>query len=118
MFLKNAVMIGFSLVLLAGANAVFAAGVNLNSPQWLGNLKLSADQLKTIKGAVEKALKAPIDAEQQCGAERGDCVVRAARQWKVGSDTYREIVIAIHAVGHTSHAIGQAKGKWPSIQTK
>lgn len=92
-----------------------AATVNLNSNEWLGALKLDKNQLSTIKSAFEKALNAPIDAEQQCGAVRLDCVVRAAREWKVDGDTYREMVIHIHTIGHASRAVGQEKGKWPAV---
>ena len=68
-----------------------------------------------LKKAFEKALSAPIDSEQQCGEVRSDCIVRAAREWKVEGDTYREIVINIHTIGHASRAVGQSKGKWPAI---
>ncbi len=95
--------------------ATAAAKVNLNSGEWLGHLKLEKSQLKAIQKAVKKALDAPVDAEQQCGEVRSDCVVRAAREWKVDGEIYREIVIDIHTVGHASRAIGQTKGKWPAI---
>jgi len=96
---------------------IFAAKINLNSGQWLGPLKLEKAQLKSIKTAFEKALNSPIDAEQQCGEVRSDCIVRAAREWKVEGDTYREIVINIHTIGHASRAVGQNKGKWPAVAT-
>jgi len=92
-----------------------AAKVNLNGPQWLGHLKLEKTQLKSIQKAFKKALTSPVDAEQQCGAVRLDCVVRAAREWKVDGDTYREMVINIHTIGHASRAVGQTKGKWPAV---
>ncbi|MDX1810977.1 MAG: hypothetical protein R3240_03460 [Gammaproteobacteria bacterium] len=92
-----------------------AATINLSSDEWLGELKLDKKQLTTIKSAVEKALNAPIDAEQQCGEVRLDCVVRAAREWTVDGDKYREIVIHIHTVGHASRAVGQDHGKWPAV---
>ena len=94
---------------------LFAAKVNLNGPEWLGHLKLEKSQLESIKTAFEKALNAPIDAEQQCGEARSDCIVRAAREWKVEGDTYREIVINIHTIGHASRAVGQNNGKWPAV---
>ena len=112
-------------VLLLSAVSVFfmaqasaAATVNLNGPEWLGHLKLDKKQLAKIKTAFEKALNAPIDAEQQCGEVRLDCVVRAAREWKVDGETYREMVINIHTVGHASRAVGQVNGKWPKIVIK
>jgi len=97
------------------SSQIFAAKVNLNGAQWLGHLKLDKTQLNSIKTAFEKALNAPIDAEQQCGEVRSDCIVRAAREWKVEGDTYREIVINIHTVGHASRAVGQSKGQWPAV---
>lgn len=99
---------------LAG-QSIAASKVKLNSAQWLGHLKLDNKQLKSIKTAFEKALNSPVDAEQQCGAVRLDCVVRAAREWKVDGETYREMVINIHEVGHASRAVGQNKGKWPAV---
>ena len=110
-----------SAVLLIIASTFFisgqsmAASVNLNGGDWLGHLKLDKKQLSSIKTAFEKALTSPIDAEQQCGAVRLDCVVRAAREWKVDGEVYREMVINIHTVGHASRAVGQDKGKWPKI---
>jgi len=81
----------------------------------LGSLKLDKKQLEAIKTAFEKALNAPIDAEEQCGEVRLDCVVRSAREWKVDGDTYREVVVNIHTVGHASRAVGQTNGKWPTV---
>ncbi|MDH5233240.1 MAG: hypothetical protein OEY38_24575, partial [Gammaproteobacteria bacterium] len=78
--------------LLFTSSQVLASNINLNSGEWLGGMKLDAAQMKQIKSAVEKALKAPIDAEQQCGKERLDCVVRAAREWNYKGEKYREIV--------------------------
>lgn len=106
------------LVLLSPAQVLAANEININSPTWLGPLKLSKSQLKDIRKAVGEALDSPIDAEHQCGKERLDCVVRAAREWEVGGDKYREIVIHLHTVGHSAHAIGQNKGKWPAIVAK
>ncbi len=104
-----------SLFIIAQASA---ASVNLNSAQWLGPLKLEEKQLTPIKKAFEKALSAPLDAEQQCGEIFSDCVIRAAREWQVDGDTYREMVIHIHTKGHASRAVGQSGGKWPSIIIK
>jgi hypothetical protein len=95
-----------------------ASTINLNSNEWLGQLKLDAKQLKAIKSAVEKALNAPIDAEQQCGKVRLDCVVRAAREWEYDGSKFREIVINIHTVGHASRAVEQKNGKWPAVAAK
>lgn len=109
------------VLLLAGlalSGHASAATVNLNSPEWLGSLKLGKAQLTSIRKAFVKALNASIDDEQQCGEVRLDCVVRAAREWKVDGDTYREMVIHIHTVGHASRAVGQNKGKWPKIVAK
>lgn len=115
--LLSAVLLGSCLFGLSMTNAS-AGSVNLKDGRWLGSLDLDKKQMTKIKSAVEKALNAPIDAEQQCGPVRLDCVVRAAREWKVGNDTYREIVINLHAVGHASGAIGQSGGKWPQIVAK
>lgn len=107
-------LIIFASVFLTG-NAMAAAKVNLNGADWLGHLKLEKAQLKSIQTAFKKALDAPVDAEQQCGEVRLDCVVRAAREWKVDGQTYREMVINIHTIGHASRAVGQTKGKWPAV---
>ena len=104
-----------SIVSLFFSAQISAATINLNSSEWLGSLKLDQKQLNSVKTAFEKALNAPIDAEQQCGAVRSDCIVRAAREWKVDGDTYREMVIHIHTVGHASRAVGKVKGKWPAV---
>lgn len=104
--------------LIMAAGQASAATINLNSAEWLGSLKLNSKQLNSIKTAVEKAMTAPVDAEQQCGSVRSDCVVRAAREWTVEGDTYREIVIHIHTVGHASRAVGSSKGKWPKVVLK
>jgi len=107
-------LIIFASVFVSG-QAMAAAKVNLNGADWLGHLKLETTQLKAIQKAFKKALDAPVDAEQQCGEVRLDCVVRAAREWKVDGQTYREMVINIHTVGHASRAVGQSKGKWPAV---
>jgi len=106
------------LGLFIGPSIAMANVVNINSPEWLGSLKLDQTQLNNIKEAVEKALASSIDAEQQCGKVRLDCVVRAAREWQVDGDRYREIVINIHTVGHASRPIHQNKGTWPKIVAK
>ncbi len=98
------------------SQVIAADAVKLNSAAWLGNLNPDTELLKATKKAVEKALDAPIDAEQQCGEVRGDCVVRAAREWTVDGDRFREIVIYIHTVGQASNVIAQTKGKWPAIK--
>jgi len=96
----------------------YADTININAPNWLGNYHLQPEQLQAIRAAIKKALNAPIDADQQCGEERMDCVVRAARQWQVDGEVYREIVVYLHTIGHTSHAIGQTNGRWPEIAIK
>lgn len=101
---------------LAFAGQTFAANaVNLNGPEWLGQLKLDKGQLGKIKTAVETALNSPIDAEQQCGEATQDCVVRAAREWTLDGVKYREIVIDIHRIGHASRTVSQESGKWPAV---
>ncbi|MFQ5487790.1 MAG: hypothetical protein ACE5ET_05020 [Gammaproteobacteria bacterium] len=111
----------FSAVLLSALAfmpfAASAATVNINAPQWLGNLKLDKTQLSNIKKAVKEALEAPIDQEIQCAEVRGDCVVRAAREWTYQGDRFREIVVYLHTKGHASKTIAQAKGRWPTIIT-
>ena len=115
---RTATVIVAAFLALGVSQGALAADIVLSSPQWLGSLKLDDKQLQSIKKAVESALEAPIDAAQECGEVRMDCEVRAAREWNVGDDLYREIVINLHATGHTSHAIGKVKGKWPAIKTK
>jgi len=112
------IILSASLMAVSAGQAMAASAINLNSSEWLGSLKLDSKQLNSIKKAVESALKAPVDAEQQCGTVRSDCVVRAAREWKVEGDTFREIVIHIHTVGHASRAVASNKGKWPSVVLK
>ena len=94
-----------------------AATVNINSPEWLGNLKLSKKQLMHIKKSVTKALHSPIDNEIECGEIRMDCVVRTAREWTYQGNRYREIVVNLHTVGHASKTVGQTRGRWPTIIT-
>lgn len=89
--------------------------INLKTAGWLGNLKLSDAELNSVKQAIQKSLDAPIDAEQQCGENRMDCVVRSAREWVVEGQKYREVVIDLHARGHASNTIAQSSGQWPEI---
>ncbi len=96
---------------------VSAATVNINAPEWLGGLKLDKAQLANIKKAVIESLEAPIDQEIQCAKVRGDCVVRAAREWTYQGDRFREIVIYLHTKGHASKTIAQTNGRWPTIIT-
>lgn len=107
-----------ALVVASTSQAVAADTVKLNSSSWLGHLNLDTELVKSARKAVEKALDAPIDAEQQCGEVRGDCVVRAAREWTVEGDRFREVIIYIHMVGQASNVIGQVNGKWPSIKAQ
>lgn len=96
-----------------------ASTVNLSSPQVLGKLKLNDSQLKAIKAAMIKAMKGPIDDSQQCGNVRLDCVVRAATEWKYQGETFREIVINLHAIGDASVTVSKSKkGSWPNIKIK
>lgn len=87
----------------------------LTSPAWVGGLKLEPGQLNALKQAVESALNAPIDAEQQCGPENGMCVVRAAREWMRDGARYREIVVNVHTVGHAQQTVKQVNGAWPAV---
>ena len=110
------------MILLLGGimivpGALQAATVNINSPKWLGNLKLDKDQLMAIKKAITEALEAPIDQEIQCAKVRGDCVVRAAREWTFQGDRFREIVVYLHTKGHASQTVAQTNGRWPTIVT-
>jgi len=91
--------------------------ININSSDWLGNLKLDKKQLAEIKKQITKSLNSPIDTELECGEVRGDCVVRPAREWSYQGNRYREIVIYLHTKGHASKTISQTKGKWPTITT-
>lgn len=100
---------------IISGQSMAASTIKLNSAEWLGHLNLDKKQLKDIQKAVEKALDAPVDAEQQCGKVRLDCVVRAAREWEYDGSKFREIVINIHTVGHASRAVEQVKGKWPAV---
>ena len=104
--------------LLLSTTQSFADTINLNSPGVLGNLSLTGGQLKAIQDAVVSAMESNIDDEKQCGAVKGDCVVRAAREWKYEGSTFREIVIEIHTIGHASITVENAKGKWTTIATK
>ncbi len=97
--------------------AATADTININSSDWLGNLKLDKKQLAAIKKQVTKSLKSPIDTELECGEVRGDCVVRPAREWSYQGNRYREVVIYLHTKGHASKTISQTKGKWPAITT-
>lgn len=107
-----------ALLFAAWTQAAAAAAINLGAPNWLGNLNLDKDKLAAVKGAVEKAFDAPIDAEVECGEVRGDCTVRAAREWIVDGQKFREIVINIHTVGHASNAVGQENGQWPAVSAQ
>lgn len=92
-----------------------APAIILTSPVWIGKLNLDQMQLDAVRQAVESALTAPIDAEQQCGQENGLCVVRAAREWMRDGIRYREIVINIHTVGHAQQTVKQVNGAWPTV---
>ena len=108
--------LGFTAQVSAASESNAAIStIHLNSTDWLGSLKLDKKQLEAIRTAVEKALTAPIDDGQQCGKVYLDCVARAAREWTVDGNKYREIVVNIHTVGHSSRAVGQTNGKWPTV---
>jgi len=110
----------FGIVLSMAILLPFTASadtININSSDWLGNLKLDKKQLAEIKKQITKSLNSPIDTELECGEVRGDCVVRPAREWSYQSNRYREIVIYLHTKGHASKTISQTKGKWPAITT-
>ena len=110
--------LGLGSFFLCAAAGAMANEVNLNSRAWLGDLHLSDAQLTKIKGAVEQAFDAPIDATFQCGKIRMDCEVRAARQWAVDGVPYRDIVIYIHTVGYSSRAVSKKGGSWPTVKIK
>jgi hypothetical protein len=116
--IKSVSIVLFAIFVLY-AQQSFAQAVNLNAPNILGELKLPSAQLKSIKKAVEKAMNSTVDAEFQCGKVRLDCVARAAREWNYQGNTFREIVVNIHTVGHASFTVEKPKGKsWPSIAIK
>jgi hypothetical protein len=75
-------------------------------------------QLAKIKGAVEQAFDAPIDATFQCGKIRMDCEVQAARQWMIDGVPYRDIAIYIQSVGSASRAVSKKGGSWPTVKIK
>jgi hypothetical protein len=110
--------LGLGSIFLCAAAGAMANEVNLNSQAWLGDLKLSDDQLTKIKGAVEKAFDAPIDQTFQCGKIRMDCEVRTAREWAIDGVLYRDIVIYIHDVGSSSRAVSKKGGSWPTVKIK
>lgn len=101
------------------AQQSFAQSINLSSPAILGNLKLPATELKSIQDAVVKAMSGNVDTEYQCGEIKLDCVTRAAREWTYEGNTFREIVVNIHTIGHASFTVEKPKGKgWPTIAIK
>jgi hypothetical protein len=110
--------LGLGGILLCTTAGAMANEVNINSRAWLGNLKLSADQLTKIKGAVEEAMDAQVDATFQCGKVRMDCEVRTAREWQVNGVPYRDIVIWIHNVGFADGVVSKEGGSWPTITIK
>jgi len=114
--IHNILGIVFFMVMLLPFTAS-AATININSSDWLGNLKLERKQLAEIKKQITKALNSSIDTELECGEVRGDCVVRPAREWTYQGNRYREVVIFLHTKGHASKTIGQVNGRWPTITT-
>ncbi len=115
--LTYSVAVSFLCALLALPALATAATININTPEWVGNFNLDKTQLEAIKKAVTKALDAPIDQEIQCAKVRGDCVVRAAREWTFQGDRFREIVVYLHTKGHASRTVAQTNGRWPTIVT-
>lgn len=121
LFLAATASSGISGQAMAATNPVAAANsnvINLSSQAWLGNFKLDQKQMASVKAAVERALEAPIDVEQQCGDETGLCVVRSAREWIFEGVKYRKIVIYLHTIGDASGAARQINGKWTEITIK
>jgi hypothetical protein len=110
--------LGLGSFFLCAAASAMANEVNLNSRAWLGNLHLSDDQLTEIKGAVEKAITAPIDETFECGKIRMDCEVRTAREWMINGVPYRNIIIWIHNVGNGSGVVSKEGGSWPTVKIK
>ena len=104
--------------LSGGAMAAEPNVIDLDSPGWLGNYKLDQKQLATVKAAVERAMLAPIDGEQQCAEDPGLCVVRAAREWVFEGTRYRAIVIYLHTLGNATGVVRQIDGKWTEIKIK
>ena len=115
--LRHFIILLTSCLLLTTTQSL-ADTIKLSSPAILGSMNLTDGQLKAIQDAVVSAMESSIDDEKQCGAVKGDCVVRAAREWKYEGSTFREIVIEIHTVGHASITVENAKGKWTTIATK
>ena len=110
--------LGLGSFFLCAAAGAMANEVNLSSNAWLGELHLSDAQLTKIKGAVEKAIDAPIDETFQCGKIRMDCEVRTAREWMINGVPYRNIIIWIHNVGNASGTVSKEGGSWPTIKIK
>jgi len=110
--------LGLGCFFLCAAAGAMASEVNLSSNAWLGELHLSDAQLTKIKGAVEKAIDAPIDETFQCGKIRMDCEVRTAREWMVDGVPYRNIIIYIHTVGYGSGVVSKKGGSWPTVKIK
>ncbi len=107
-------LVGTVLLLYAGCAP--AETVQLDSPALLGNLELSADQLKKIQEAVTQAMNGKLDAEIECGEATQDCLVRAVRQWSHEGSTLREILVTVHGQGHASFTVEKPQGKsWPVI---
>ncbi|MDX1251729.1 MAG: hypothetical protein IDH49_05685 [Gammaproteobacteria bacterium] len=117
-------MLGVFLLMVAwaglpgGAVAASANAIDLDSPEWLGNYKLDQKQLAAVKAAMERAMTAPIDVEQQCAEDPGLCVVRAAREWFFEGIRYRAIVIYLHTIGNATGVVRQIDGKWTEIKIK
>lgn len=102
----------------SGAVAASVNAIDLDSPEWLGNYKLDQKRLAAVKAAMERAMTAPIDVEQQCAEDTGLCVVRAAREWFDEGVRYRTIVIYLHTIGNTTGVVRQIDGKWTEIKIK
>ncbi len=120
LFLATTVSSSISGQAMAATNPAPANSnvINLSSQAWLGNFKLDQKQLASVKAAVERAMEAPIDVEQQCGDETGLCVVRSAREWIYEGVKYRKIIIYLHTIGDASGAARQINGKWTEITIK
>lgn len=101
-----------------GAVAAEPNVIDLDSPEWLGNYKLDPKKLASVKAAMERAMTAPIDVEQQCAEDTGLCVVRTAREWFFEGTRYRAIVIYLHTIGNATGVVRQIDGKWTEIKIK
>ena len=120
MYRRLLVIICWALTVSFVTPAIAAGStINLKAPNILGTLDLDANELKSIKEAIEKTLKNDsIDAVVECGEVRMDCEVRTARKWDYNGDHFHEVVVNVHTIGNSSITLRQHDGKWPDIIIK